>query len=117
MEQVTDKVYRWGDHDETAIQQIMKCTYDGRAVAGALMADGHMGYSMPIGGVVGYKNLVSPSGVGFDIACIAEGTEITTGSGEIIKITPLGGIMIKQPIHTKEAMADSRTKISTTKSK
>ena len=69
MEQLTDKVYRWGIHDDTAIQQILMCTYDGRAAAGALMADGHMGYSMPIGGVVGYRNLVSPSGVGYDIAC------------------------------------------------
>jgi len=35
----------------------------------ALMADHHLGYSMPIGGVAAYKNKVSPSGVGFDIAC------------------------------------------------
>jgi tRNA-splicing ligase RtcB len=33
------------------------------------MADGHMGYSQPIGGVVGYDRYVSPSGVGYDIAC------------------------------------------------
>lgn len=39
------------------------------AVATALMADNHVGYSMPIGGVVAYENHISPSGVGFDIAC------------------------------------------------
>jgi tRNA-splicing ligase RtcB len=33
------------------------------------MADHHLGYSMPIGGVVAYENAISPSGVGFDIAC------------------------------------------------
>ena len=33
------------------------------------MADGHLGYDMPIGGVAAYKNQVSVTGVGFDIAC------------------------------------------------
>ena len=33
------------------------------------MADGHVGYVMPIGGVAAYDNAVSVVGVGFDIAC------------------------------------------------
>jgi tRNA-splicing ligase RtcB len=33
------------------------------------MADHHKGYAVPIGGVVAYENSISPSGVGFDIAC------------------------------------------------
>jgi tRNA-splicing ligase RtcB len=33
------------------------------------MADHHKGYAVPIGGVVAYKDAISPSGVGFDIAC------------------------------------------------
>ena len=33
------------------------------------MADGHVGYVMPIGGVAAYQNAVSVAGVGFDIAC------------------------------------------------
>lgn len=33
------------------------------------MADHHKGYAVPIGGVVAYRNSISPSGVGFDIAC------------------------------------------------
>ncbi|HJP56183.1 MAG TPA: RtcB family protein [Gemmatimonadales bacterium] len=33
------------------------------------MADGHLGYVMPIGGVAAYENAVSVVGVGFDIAC------------------------------------------------
>jgi tRNA-splicing ligase RtcB len=35
----------------------------------ALMADHHQGYSMPIGGVVAYKDKVSPSACGYDIGC------------------------------------------------
>jgi tRNA-splicing ligase RtcB len=40
-----------------------------RAERGALMADAHLGYIMPIGGVMAYRNKVSPVGVGFDIGC------------------------------------------------
>lgn len=49
------------------LQQIKKCAE--RGVASALMADHHLGYSMPIGGVVAYDGFISPSGVGYDIAC------------------------------------------------
>lgn len=34
-----------------------------------LCADNHLGYSMPIGGVVAYKDHISPSAVGYDIGC------------------------------------------------
>src|SRR5688572_2819449 len=40
-----------------------------RAQRVALMADGHLGYVMPIGGVAAYREQVSVVGVGFDIAC------------------------------------------------
>lgn len=36
---------------------------------GVLCGDNHLGYSMPIGGVVAYRDYVSPSAVGYDIAC------------------------------------------------
>lgn len=55
--------------DENALDQLEVVMEDDRAVKGALMADHHLGYSMPIGGVVVYENAISPSGVGFDIAC------------------------------------------------
>jgi tRNA-splicing ligase RtcB (3'-phosphate/5'-hydroxy nucleic acid ligase) len=59
----------WGAHDEATIAQIQRCAADERVAAAALMADGHKGYSMPIGGVVAYRDAVSPSGVGYDISC------------------------------------------------
>src|SRR4029077_20034927 len=39
------------------------------AVAGALMPDAHVGYGLPIGGVLGTNNAVIPYAVGVDIAC------------------------------------------------
>src|SRR5918992_260204 len=58
-----------GDVDQRAIDQLRRCAEAGDAVAGALCADGHVGYSQPIGGVVAYPDHISPSGVGYDIAC------------------------------------------------
>ncbi len=37
--------------------------------SGALMADAHQGYGLPIGGVLGVENAVIPYGVGMDIGC------------------------------------------------
>lgn len=53
--------------DEGALSQIKTCAQDAEKVA--LMADHHKGYAVPIGGVVAYKDAISPSGVGYDIGC------------------------------------------------
>ena len=57
----------FGTHDEMTQIQLAKVAERARKVA--LMADGHVGYVMPIGGVAAYDNVVSVVGVGFDIAC------------------------------------------------
>jgi tRNA-splicing ligase RtcB (3'-phosphate/5'-hydroxy nucleic acid ligase) len=57
----------FGTHDEKTIEQLRDVA--SRAEHAALMADGHVGYVMPIGGVAAYRNKVSVVGVGFDIAC------------------------------------------------
>ncbi|GIV02457.1 MAG: RNA-splicing ligase RtcB [Fimbriimonadales bacterium] len=65
---VLDGIPVWGDPvDEGAFRQIQTCRES--AVRAALMADHHLGYSVPIGGVVAYEDKISPSGVGYDIAC------------------------------------------------
>lgn len=56
-----------GTHEEKTLSQMADVARD--AVRTALMADGHLGYYMPIGGVAAYRNQVSPHGVGVDIAC------------------------------------------------
>lgn len=53
--------------DENAINQIKNCI--GEEDYGVLTADAHYGYTHPIGGAIAYKNHISLSGVGFDIAC------------------------------------------------
>jgi tRNA-splicing ligase RtcB len=47
------------------------------------MADCHLGYAVPIGGVVAYEDQVSPSGVGFDIACGNKAVLLDADAGEV----------------------------------
>jgi tRNA-splicing ligase RtcB (3'-phosphate/5'-hydroxy nucleic acid ligase) len=65
---VSASVKIFGQHDEATIKQIETCVAAG-GERGVLCADGHKGYAQPIGGVVAYKDKISLSGVGFDIAC------------------------------------------------
>src|SRR4029078_5727880 len=55
--------------DPQAVEQIRTVAHHGWVTEAALMADNHLGYSMPIGGVAAYREMVSPSGVGYDIGC------------------------------------------------
>jgi tRNA-splicing ligase RtcB len=60
----------WGaDLDEASHQQMANACRVPVAVAGALMPDAHVGYGLPIGGVLACENAVIPYGVGVDIAC------------------------------------------------
>jgi tRNA-splicing ligase RtcB len=66
--QLIDDIPVWGSPvDEGALRQIKNCARTADRVA--LMADHHLGYAVPIGGVVAYRDSISPSGVGYDIAC------------------------------------------------
>lgn len=68
MKRIRDNFILFGDSDEGTIGQMETCLNIGGRYA-VLAADNHKGYAQPIGGVVAYNNLVSISGVGFDIAC------------------------------------------------
>ncbi len=58
----------FGEVDLGAFAQIKNARETG-AYKVALMGDHHLGYGVPIGGVVAYHEMISPSGVGYDIAC------------------------------------------------
>ncbi len=61
----------WGaeDIDPNALRQMDNATRLPISVAGALMPDAHVGYGLPIGGVLATENAVIPYAVGVDIAC------------------------------------------------
>lgn len=61
---------KWGDHLEPeALNQMARACQLPVSVAGALMPDAHVGYGLPIGGVLATENAVIPYAVGVDIAC------------------------------------------------
>ena len=96
----------YGERDEGAFKQIIECSKE--AEYAVLCADHHLGYSMPIGGVVAYKDYISPSGVGFDIACgnkavmtdlMADDIEIKKIMNEIVSHISFGlGRINKEPV-------------------
>ncbi|MFM7843369.1 MAG: RtcB family protein, partial [Planctomycetota bacterium] len=60
----------WGsDIDPAAHSQMGQACRLPMAVGGALMPDAHVGYGLPIGGVLALNNAVVPYAVGVDIAC------------------------------------------------
>src|SRR5215831_13194813 len=64
------KYRQWGEGLEPdAVLQMEKACLLPIAVAGALMPDAHVGYGLPIGGVLATENTVIPYAVGVDIAC------------------------------------------------
>ncbi|KYG31965.1 RtcB family protein [Alkalihalobacillus trypoxylicola] len=69
MYQEIEGVRVWGQPLENAVKQAINCAHFGQVKKVLLMADHHYGYSQPVGGVVVYENQISPSGVGYDIAC------------------------------------------------
>ncbi|MCA9889417.1 MAG: RtcB family protein [Anaerolineae bacterium] len=61
----------WGREyiDDASVDQLESAARLPVAVAGALMPDAHVGYGLPIGGVLATENAVIPYAVGVDIAC------------------------------------------------
>src|SRR3954468_9551691 len=63
------RVKTFGEVDRRSLEQLERCMEAGDADLGVLCADHHPGYSQPIGGGIAYEGHISPSGVGYDIAC------------------------------------------------
>jgi tRNA-splicing ligase RtcB len=90
----------FGELDQRSLDQLTRCADAGDADFAVLCADHHPGYSQPIGGVVAYRDYISPSGVGYDIACgnkavktnltIADGIQVAPMMDEIVKKISFG---------------------------
>jgi tRNA-splicing ligase RtcB len=60
----------WGTNiDQAAHEQMKQACAMPMATGAALMPDAHVGYGLPIGGVLALKDAVCPYAVGVDIAC------------------------------------------------
>ena len=75
--------------DEQAISQMENVLKQDETAVAALMGDAHVGYSVPVGGVVAHKNKINLSGVGFDIAC-----------GNAAVLTDIPGSWLRENVNT-----------------
>lgn len=77
----------FGPVEENARVQLERCQQAEEGSAAVLCADHHLGYSMPIGGVIGYEGLISPSAVGYDIGCgnMAVRTDVQANEIDVAK--------------------------------
>src|SRR5437667_10444325 len=80
------KYRQWGEGlEHEAIMQMEKACLLQVAVAGALMPDAHVGYGLPIGGVLATENTVIPYAVGVDIACRMKMTVLDIPARELVR--------------------------------
>jgi tRNA-splicing ligase RtcB len=80
------KYRQWGEGlEHEAVMQMEKACLVPVAVAGALMPDAHVGYGLPIGGVLATENTVIPYAVGVDIACRMKMTVLDIPARELQK--------------------------------
>lgn len=79
----------FGDHEEKVLNQLRRGLAQEEGSLGVECADGHFGYSVPIGGVLAYREHVSPAAVGYDIGCgnLAVATNVLC-DGEFKKALP-----------------------------
>ena len=63
-------IFGIGGIQPKALKQLEQCMEPDWVIRAAAMADMHLGYTMPIGGVVlTDKSVIIPSWVGYDIGC------------------------------------------------
>lgn len=91
MNELKNIVFFSPDKDEKTTNQFLNCMKNEDAKHGVLCADSHYGYAHPIGGVIAYKNKISISGVGFDIAC--GNLAIRTNADPVTTLTNIKSIM------------------------
>lgn len=74
----------WGEPLIEAVEQMKEITnHEIPPNYCALMADHHIGYSVPVGGVVAYERHINVNGVGFDIACGNKAVLLDCDAGEV----------------------------------
>jgi tRNA-splicing ligase RtcB len=79
--QCIDEIPVWGTHEANTLEQARVCARS--ADYFALMADGHLGYGVPIGGVIASESRISPTAVGFDIACGNKAVRLDIPASEV----------------------------------
>src|SRR5246127_4925966 len=81
MEIFDNQIPVFGQADDRTLNQIRVCARTADKVA--LMPDNHVGYGVPSGGGVAYKNAISSTGVGYDIGSGNKAVRVDRHGGEL----------------------------------
>jgi tRNA-splicing ligase RtcB (3'-phosphate/5'-hydroxy nucleic acid ligase) len=86
----------YGEHEQRTIDQLERCASVEDGALAVLCADGHVGYSQPIGGAIAYRDHISPSGVGYDIGCGNKAVRTNLMAGDPIAIPAIMDEIVKR---------------------
>ena len=102
----------WGrEHiDEGSLAQMDNAMRLPVTVSGALMPDAHLGYGLPIGGVLATDNAVIPYAVGVDIACFSGDTRVPLLDGNDYTLDEL--VNWKEPFYVYACKSDGKIVIA-----
>jgi len=77
----------WGEDliAQGAVEQLETALRIPPAKYGVLLPDAHIGYALPIGGVILLENAISPSYIGFDISCMMMLSQFSINPAEFEK--------------------------------
>jgi tRNA-splicing ligase RtcB len=71
------------DHEPECLDQMRRICEDDDVYGAVLCGDAHLGYSVPVGGVVAYRDRINVNGVGFDIACGNKAVRVSASAEEV----------------------------------
>ena len=102
----------WGREniDDASLAQMNNAMRLPISVAGALMPDAHVGYGLPIGGVLAADNAVIPYAVGVDIACFSGDTKVPLLDGNVYTLEELANRA--EPFHVYSCKPDGKIVIA-----
>jgi len=80
----------WGHAEQQTIDQMRSVLeYEKQGIPRPsycnLLADNHLGYSVPVGGVVAYEGAICVNGVGYDIACGNKAVRLNVSSRSVME--------------------------------
>lgn len=79
------KITIFGDYlEHECIEQMRKVAEDDRVFSAVLCADAHLGYSVPVGGVLAYRGGINVNGVGYDIGCGNKAVRLDVSGSQVI---------------------------------
>ncbi|WP_297497734.1 RtcB family protein [Thermococcus sp.] len=93
-------------NDKTLEQAVNVAMLPGIYKYSIVMPDGHQGYGFPIGGVAAFdakEGVISPGGVGYDVNCLHEETEVISDLGFKIQVKDLPKSFKRVPLKVYDA--------------